>query len=303
MRVIIPTTPTLVSSTVPEPYTGEVAYNAGTTYALGAHVYSPTYHKIYESLQTGNVGHPLPVPPATQDDWWIDVGATNRYACIDLARNTQSVGASPMVITIAPGQRVNSLAVMGMEADGVTVTMTNGGSTVYTATRDLRLRRVRDGYEYCFKPFDQQQSAVMFDLPPYYSATITVRLTRATGSVKVGSILPGNYVYMGITKAKAVSDSRNFSTIERDIYGTATLVPRRTIPQLKATVIGDPVITNDLLDARERLNAVVAVYSGLDDQGSSNMFEAVLILGVYTRFSINLENAAQVETTLEVEEI
>jgi len=304
MRVIVPVTPTLISSTVPEPDTGEATYSAGATYALGATVISTTTHRVYESLQAANTGNPLPVPPETQTDWWIETGVTNRWASLDSARNTQSVGASPMVVVIAPGARINSVAVMGMEADTLRIEMINGGAVVYDKSFDLKLRRVRDGYEYCFKPFGLQPSVLQFDLPPFFAAQVRVTLTRATGSVKLGSVVVGNYIYLGAMQQGAENDALNFSTIDRDLYGTATLVPRRTLPVTTQTCIIEKQHVTDLLDARVRLNAVPAVWSGLDDLGSSDWFEAFLILGIYKRFSINSQySASHALVTLNLEEI
>lgn len=303
MRVIIPVTPTLGSSTVPEPDAGESVYNAGTTYALGATVISTSTHKKYESLQASNTGHALPVPPETETSWWIEVGVTNRWACLDLARNTQSVGASPMVVTVTPGRRINSIALMGMEADTARIVMLNGATTVYDQSHDLKLRRVRDGYEYCFKPFDLQPSVVAFDLPPFSASTITVTLTRTTGTAKLGSLVVGNYVFMGSTEYGAVNDALNFSTISRDLYGTATLVPRRTLPKNTVKLSAPRAILADLLDARSLLNAVPAVWCGMDDDGASDFFEPLLILGIYQQFSIGMDTFSHASVSLQVEEI
>lgn len=303
MRVIVPVTPTLTSHTVPEPDTGESVYNPATTYALAARVISTSTHRIYESRQASNTGNALPVPPETQTDWWIEVGVTNRYACLDLARNTQTVGTSPMTIVITPGQRINSIAVMGMEADSLQIQMHNGATLVYDKTFDLKLRRVRNGYEYCFKPFDLQPSVVQFDLPPFTAGVVTLTLTRSTGTVKVGAIQPGNYAYLGVTRQNPVNDALNFSIIDRDIYGTATLVPRRTLPKNELSLLIEKDYVNDLLDVRTLLNAVPAVWSGLDDQGSDGYFEALLILGIYKQFRLNLAHPNHAEVTLEVEEI
>lgn len=304
MRVIVPVTPTLISSTVPEPDTGEATYSAGATYALGATVISTTTHRVYESLQASNTGNALPVPPETQTDWWIETGVTNRWAALDSARNTQSVGASPMVVVIAPGARINSVAVMGMEADTLRIEMINDSVVVYDKSFDLKLRRVRDGYEYCFKPFGLQPSVLQFDLPPFFAAQVRVTLTRATGSVKLGSVVVGNYIYLGAMQQGAENDALNFSTIDRDLYGTAALVPRRTLPVTTQTCIIEKQHVTDLLDARVRLNAVPAVWSGLDDLGSNDWFEAFLILGIYKRFSINSQHSeSHALVTLNLEEI
>lgn len=304
MRVIVPVTPTLVSHTVPEPDTGEAAYNPATIYGLGATVISTSTHRIYESLQAGNTGNPLPVLPLTKTDWWLEVGVTNRWASLDSARSTQSVGASPMVITVAPGARINSIACMGMEAESLRIEMINDGVVVYDKSFDLRLRRVRDGYEYCFKPFGLQQNVLQFDLPPFFAAQVRVTLTRATGPVKLGSLVVGTYIYMGGMQTGAENDALNFSTIDRDLYGTASLVPRRSLPVTTQTCLIEKQYVTDLLDARVRLNAVPAVWSGMDDLGSSDWFDAFLILGIYKRFSINTQySSSHALVTLNLEEI
>ena len=305
MRVIVPVTPTLISSTVPEPDVGESAYNAGTTYALGATVISTSTHRVYESLQASNTGNPLPVPPEDRTDWWLETGVTNRWAALDSARNTQSVGAaSPMVIVVEPGARINSVAVMGMEADTLRIEMLNGGVVVYDKSFDLKLRRVRDGYEYCFKPFGLQPSVLQFDLPPFFAAQVRVTLTRSAGTVKLGSLVVGNYIYMGGMQRGAENDALNFSTVDRDLYGKAALVPRRTLPITTQTCLIEKQYVTDLLDARERLNAVPAVWSGLDDLGSNDWFEAFLILGIYKKFTINSQySATHALVTLNLEEI
>lgn len=387
MRVIIPAiNQTLVSSTIPEPDTGEVVYNAATTYGLGARAISTSTHRIYESLQAGNVGKPLPVPPLTETAWWIEVGVTNRYASVDLARNTQSIGPestgqTSMTVVVKPNERSNAMALMGMEANTCVITVPNNGPTTSSSTEltlassgqvslvigsglsiardsgilltstaqslaqmtgkvvsytpatgalilqlngktavgtysswtvtnhyyarsfDLRLRRVRDGYEYAFKPFDLQPSVVLFDLPLISSMEVKVTLTRTSGSVKLGSFLVGTYAYLGATQYNAENDALNFSTVERDIYGNATLIPRRTLPKTLQTLRVNKAFVSDLIDVRSRLNAVPAVWSGLDDKGEHEYFEALLILGIYKQFKINASYPDEAEVTLELEEI
>lgn len=283
----------------------ETPYVSGTTYGLGERVVGATAHRIYESLQAGNLGKPLPVPPITQTDWWLEVGATNRYACLDELRSTQTIGMSPLVLQIRPGQRVNSIGVTGMESDDLRIQMhTGAGVLVYDKYFDLRRRVVRDAYEYAFKPFALQPSVVQFDLPPFSDAVITLTLTRSTGIVKLGAVDVGNYVYMGGIQSGAENDALNFSVIDRDPFAKATLRQRRSLPVTTQVCVIPKRFVNDLLDARERLNAVPAVWSGLDDLGSSDWFESFLIRGIYKRFSINTQySATHALVTLNLEEV
>lgn len=67
----------LTSSNVPE--TVAATYNAGTTYAeaerAGLAPVDGAAQLIYESLAAGNIGNPLPVPPATSTAFWRYVGS------------------------------------------------------------------------------------------------------------------------------------------------------------------------------------------------------------------------------------
>lgn len=301
MRVIPPLTITgaiLTSSTCAEPHASETAYNAGATYALGDVVVVAADHRTYQSLQAGNIGH----TPISSPTWWLDIGPTNRWKMFDLLRNTQTEQASPLTVVITPGVRCNSLALLGLVGDSVTVSITSGGSTVYTHTQDLSTREVLDWYDYFFELFSTMPSVVLFDLPPYTNAIITVTITRGTGDVSCGSLVLGSYIYIGAVEYSAESDALNFSTVERDTFGDSLLVPRRTVPKTNQTVWCKKSRVNKVRDLRDALNAVAAVWSGIDDI-TDDYAEALLILGYYRRFTINLTHPDDAVITLELEEI
>jgi hypothetical protein len=141
MNVIPPLSITdalLTSSTVAEPDTGEVVYNAGTTYAISNVVISTTTHLKYTSLQGGNIGHPLSaaieqgdVPTVT--DWWVKSGPTHRWAMFDPLRSTATVAPLTMTQVITPGVRIDALALHGMVADTALITVNTGTPETGTA--------------------------------------------------------------------------------------------------------------------------------------------------------------------------
>lgn len=288
----------------------ETAYSAATTYALGATVSDS--HRCYESLQAGNVGQPLPVLPETQTTWWVDVGATNRHAMLDLDANTQTIWASPLTVVITPGQRVNTIGLTGVQANQVQISATSvtGGGTVYpsansassTGIFDLSLRAVADGYDYAFEPFSTIPSMVVFDLPPYSDIIVTVTLTSTSGNVKCGSLVMGTYIYLGDAQYGATNDGLNFSTVERDLYGTATLVPRRTLPKVDVKLIAPAARVNKIKAARVLLNAKPALYTGVE-HSSSPWFDSFAVLGFYNKFLISAPYNQIAEIALGIEEI
>jgi hypothetical protein len=311
MRVTVPVPigdTKLISTNVPVLAAGEANYNAGTTYAVDAQVVDPATHRKYQSLQGGNVGKPLPVYPITKNDWWFDIGVTNQRAMFDLERNTQTVGidqpdgSSKIVVTFAPGERVNTIAVLGMEADSITVTATSSGMPVYSATEDLRVREVLDHYMYAYKPFSTRPSFVRFDMPPFSNIVITVTVKKNTSGVKCGSVVVGTYAYVGATQRDAESDALNFSTIDRDAFGKASLVRKRSVPKTVQRLYLAKARVNDVAAIRLQLNAIPALWTGLDD-GTDGYFDILLILGIYKKFTINTTHPQTAIINLELEEI
>jgi hypothetical protein len=289
----------LVSSSVAEPDTGEFVYNPATTYAADVRVISTSLHRTFESAAPGNVGHPL-----TDPAWWIDVGPTRRWAMFDLLRSTGTTGASPMVLEIEPGRRVDSIGLVNIDANSIEITVGSGGDVVYTYTEDLTTRVVASWYDYFFSQFTSKTAIVLFDLPPYPNMTVTVTLTREGGDVSCGALLVNRSIYLGETQYDAESDALNFSKIERNDFGDfseSLLIPRRTVPTTRQTVWGPKGIVNQLTALRTKLNAVPALWSGVDDP-DHGYFGPLLILGVFKRFTINMAHPTQVISTIELEE-
>ncbi len=294
----------LTYSSVSEPDAGspstEPIYDAGVSYALAAVVISTTTHRKYESLAAANLGNAL-----TNTTKWLDIGPTNKWAMFDILRNTQTIAPSPIVVTIVPGERINSIAVLGLDATSVTVMMTGPGSPAplyYTHTEDLNTREVLNWYDYFFEPFSTRPAFALFDLPPYSNGIITVTITNTVGDAKCGAIAIGTFQYIGEAQQEAESEELNFSTITRETTGEAVLVQRRSLPKSTQRVLCDKSLVNQVRELRTALNATPAVWSALDDQSTHEFFDALLILGIYRQFRITLADPT-CTINLEVEEI
>lgn len=288
----------LTSSNAAEPGPGEVEWVSATTYAVGDVRIRVLTHRKYLRLTAG-AGTTFPeVDPIN----WVDVGPTNRWAMFDTLRNTATQVASPLTVSITPGKRINAAAFMGLSADAVTVTLTVASVDVYTHTQSLILRRTTTWSEYFFGEFSRQPSLVLFDLPPFSGAVLGITLTGA-GNVGLGALVIGTYVNVGQVEYNPEVDSLNFSKVTRDDFGNAALVPRRAVPKTNQTLLVDKTSVNKILALRDRLDAVPAVYSGLDDRDEDGYFEALLILGIWKRWSINLAYPNHAKSTLELEEI
>lgn len=269
----------------------------------GTHTATTQVHRVFESLQAGNVGK-YPLLPASAS-WWKDVGPTNRWAAFDLRRNSATeLAGGTLTFTVTPGQRVDGVALLGLDATSARVQVSSGGSPVYdTGVIDLNTRNVTDWYGYFFAAFATAPSLLRLNVPPYTDAVITVTLTNSTGPVACGAFVVGMQVYLGEAQLGAVSDATNFSAVERDEDGNATLIERRTIPRPAVRVLVEKPEVPIVRELRQQLNGVPAVWSALDDLDTDGYFEALLALGVFRRFGINLDHPTHAVLDLEIEEI
>jgi len=292
----------LTSSTIAEPDAGETEWSGATVaYALGDLRIRKTTHKVYECVSAHtSAASPVPENNPTQ---WLEIGPTNKFAMFDTLRNTATIKASTVTVVITPGQRVDSLALLGVVADTVTVSMTSGATLVYSHTESLVYREVFDWYDYFFNPFLTKPSVALFDLPPYTGGVITITLTVATGNVECGACVIGAAEFIGDVQYEAESDVLNFSTVNRDSFGgISAIVQRRNVPKTIQSIFVDKFRVNRVRALRDALAATPAVWAGLSNS-SDGYFEAMLILGFYKRFSINLRHPEHAVIGLELEEI
>lgn len=275
-------------------------YDVTHTYALGDRVIDPVAHLVYESQLSGaNTGQPLAKGTA-----WLKVpGTTNKWAAFDNLRNTQVVAPVDIVQSIQLTDRASSIAVIGLDARTVTITVAVGGVEKYRVTADLSKRKSRSWKEYFFGKFKSRTSVQYFDLPPYRNATITVTASKpGPGQRGVGGILIGNAVYIGEAQYEATSDHLNFSDVERDKFGNLTLDPERSVPKIDLTIWFDKSLTSQIMELREQLNGRPGIWSGLDDF-TLDYFEPLFIFGIHKEFSLNLKEFEFGIITLQVEEM
>jgi hypothetical protein len=293
----------LTSSTVAEPdlTMGEAAWNPATNYTLGTVVIRSTTHRRYENTLAGvDAGLPEAAASASR---WLDVGPTNKYAMFDTLRDTQTEASSPLTVVLTPGERIDAIGVAGLEAAEISISMTVDAVEVYTYTESLSTRDVLGWYDFFFEPFTFKPTVARFDIPPYTNGVITITITTETGTVKCGAVIIGRQTYIGKLQLGAVSEEQNFSRIEREFDGTATLIQRRSIPKLTGQVFADKANTNRIRKLRTNLNAIPAFWSGLDDSTDDDFYDATQIIGIYKRFEIDITYPEHTLINLEVEEI
>lgn len=172
------------------------AYSAGTTYAKGDRILDDATHKLWESVQAGNVGH----TPGTDVAWWIDAGACNRWKAFDGKIGSRTAKANSLYYRFAPGAAVSCVAVMGLK-DALTVRwrlIDPVYGTVFDQTSDVGpAPRSADPWEWAFGVWTPcRPKLVLMDLPSYPNAELRLDMTGGA-DLAVGTVLFGQSVVFG----------------------------------------------------------------------------------------------------------
>ena len=126
MKLIRPNAMTpamLTSSTATELH---ATWASGTTYAAAVRVIYGV--GIYESLQASNLNK----QPDTNPLWWTYIGPSNKWAMFDGQVSTATTRSASLTAVFSTGI-MDSLAVVGIDAEMVTLTVRDGagGPIVY----------------------------------------------------------------------------------------------------------------------------------------------------------------------------
>lgn len=285
----------LISSNIVEPATedlGATAWSSGAGYSLNAYVYRTTTHKIYQCAvavtAASAASYVLPeVAVLLPGSSWVEVRPTNKWAMFDFTRNTKtesSTGTISVSLNI-PG-RFDAVALVGLENvtnANIYITYNSNTYTIYNGPVTT-------------------ESLIKIGFPPFYDPVLTVVLT-GTGTIKCRGLAFGIYKDIGAIQRNVDIDATNLSSVERDTYGNASVVRRRSIPRISLQTYIDAKVINSVSAIRDSLNATPAIWSGLDVNTSDNYFESLLIVGFYKTFKFSLDNHLGAIVDIELEEI
>jgi hypothetical protein len=248
-------------------------WNVGATYSTGQRVYMASTHRVYESLKDANTAR-LPSDISNQFNaagvgtWWLDSGPTNKYAMFDGLVSTPTVAASPLVITLTPGQ-FNGFSLFGIDADSFAVQVLDapGGTVVYNEpTAPLEGSDPTDYYEYFFDRFKPLTQIVRTGIDPYGTAQIKLTLNKSGGPVKLGMYAIGDMRPSGIPQRDATVEPQDFSLIKPDGFGNTTIKKRPNSTGMRISVKMDKEDAGAVLDSVKDVLGVPVVVVGSQAQ-------------------------------------
>lgn len=283
-----------VSSTIAE--TDYAAWSGATTYASGAYVISTTTHRIYVSLQAGNLNHD-PTNSANSA-WWSDTGPTNRWGMLDDSVGTYSTATTSFTLVIQPG-RIDTIALLGVDAASARIQMsTVADGTFYDVTTTLTGAGdlVMDWYGYFYAPISVQSTLIANGLPAISDASITITLTRTGGTVSCGMLVVGLSSYLGQSQHGAKAGIVDFSRKETDAFGRPTLVQRRFAKTMQVSMM----LERSRVEATARTLAALRATPALWIAHEATL-DVLIVYGFYKDFDvgINYHDVAACNLTIE----
>jgi hypothetical protein len=274
----------------------EAAYNAATTYALGAIV---SYQgNRYESLQNTNLNKTPDVSPT----WWLNLGATNQFAMFDQFVSTSTTATTSLTVVYAPGAVFNSIALINVEAAVINITIRDGisGPIIYENSAGLSGANLTSWYDYFFlDPLLKRTQVVFSGLPQYVNAHITIGLTNSEGEeVSVGTVVAGDLATLGKTQYGASAGIVDYSIKETDDFGNTSFLKRAFSKRLNCQFYLENSQLNRVHSYISSIRATPAVWVASDNP---QFEEALIVYGFFKEFSLDIAYPANSLYSIEIE--
>jgi hypothetical protein len=296
MKLVPPITVTTSNLTASNVTITETAWTAGT-YNTGVQRYVGT--TIYEVVATPSTTDEPTAGAVKDPPSWVAVGSINRFKMFDFSIGQATTRASPIEVTVTPGEVVNAVALFEVTgASTVQVEMVDPtDGTVYDETRTLAdYTGIIDWYSYFFNPYQLDVDAVFLDLPAYVNAAITITITGST-NVSVGECILGRQRIFGSTAIGTSLGIEDFSRKERDAFGNFEIVERRFAKLGNFDILLQNNEVNAMFRTLADQRAKPALYIGGDN------FAETYVLGFFRDFTILRTGPVTSELSIEVEGI
>lgn len=294
MKIVRPVTiddMTLVSSSAVETV---ALYDAGTSYSVGQLARRDTTHRIYESLQGSNTGN----TPESSPEWWVDIGPANIWSMFDELNSTQTEAVDQIIVVLAPGERIDVIALLNVYAVSAHVVATDAiDGVVFDETVNLvSTGGIIDWYTYYTEPQELAGDVVFDGLPALYAnLTFTVTLSFPGQTVRCGALIAGLAKDIGATVYGATTGIIDFSRKATDDFGNTSVTRRGYANKGNFRVVCDNVSIVSIQRLLAEFRATPSLFIG------SAAFANTFIYGFYRDFSIAIDHPNQSHLNIELE--
>ncbi|MDM0011990.1 hypothetical protein QTH87_05995 [Variovorax sp. J22P168] len=265
------------------------AWQAGVTYAVAQRVISE--RRIWEAVKAGK-GQ----PPSDNPEYWVDLGATNRWAMFDQKVGSQSRRATPIVVEFAPGI-VSDVAVLNVDAESALLELRDGGEVVWRSERDLRTGEVIvNWFDYFFSEFRNRTDVIFTGVPPYAQGVLTLTVAKPVNDVAVGEVLVGRSMTFGQTQISPRLGITDYSRKEADAWGDYFVVERAFSRRMSVSVLVDNRLVDEVYRLLNKHRATPLIWSADDER-----FSSLIVYGFYRSFDIVVAHHTHSFCSLDIE--
>ena len=176
--------------------------------------------------------------------------STNRMKAFDTSTTSQTTNSGTITYEILPGQIINGVAALNVEASSVRVRVddpTEG--VVYDKTMSLAGVIPASGWwQYFFATAHPTTQALFTDMPAYGGASILIDIDAGSDTAAVGVLVLGQQITLPVTVQYGASiRAIDFSRKETDDFGDLVWIKRRNsrlveLPCLIPTDMVDPIM-------------------------------------------------------------
>lgn len=305
MHIIRPVTIGSSEITATNAVPANSAWSSGTSYTLGQ--LAEKSNRVYESIYaSANLNHDPDTDTANGTvigTYWQYIEATNSRIMFDYTRSGddyQTTRSGDITVTLEPAQGITDyIAFFGLNGNEINVTVTDSiDGLVYDETFDLQDNSaVYDGFTYCFEPIVKHTELIVDDMPPYANTEIGIVIDAGANTAKCGKCIVGFGKFVGDVVYGTQVGIVSYSNVNRE-FGRATIQS------------GD---YNRFVDYKIGVQTqynreVQKLLTGFRDQpivfiGSSADFLETTLYGVYTDFTLSIDNPAISSLSMRVEEL
>jgi hypothetical protein len=217
--------------------------------------------------------------------WWLDYGSTERWCVFDAKVGSQATRAASLTYEIDPGP-FDSIALLNIEAESITVTVEDIGGAGGTITWNETT--LADGL------FTSDVVKTNF-LSTFANPHVTVLISYAAGTAKIGEIVIGLKESLGSTQYNPAISIIDYSIKEVDTFGNYSVLERAYSKRLTCQTT---ILNTDLDETYNTLanyRARPVVWVGSEDYAS------MIVYGFYKDFSIEISYPTVSICSLEVE--
>lgn len=257
----------------------------------GVHTATVSTHKLYESLLAGNVGN----TPHKSPTYWLDIGQTNRWKCLDTSTASQTLNADSITYVLQTVGRVDAVYAGNVDATDITITAreSGGGAIVYGPTTYNLRKYVATFWDWCFSEIEFRTEFVDIDLPPFADMQVTITLTRTGSTAKVGTLLLGLSKTLGVSLTGMTFSINDYSIKTSDEWGNYTFTERAFSKRGTFQVKVEPEMVDIVGSELAKVRATPVVFVGTETYASAiifGKFNSYSIAVVYDTYSMcNLE--------------